>query len=210
MEIAIFVFNPFAENTFILYDNTGECIIVDPGCNSEKEEQGFLDFIAARELSPKMLVNTHFHIDHVLGNAFITKEFNLKPRFHSEGMYFFNVQDQIAASYGLQYKSSPEPGPHIQEGDILEFGNSKLNVIHVPGHSRGSICLHNEESKSIIVGDVLFRESIGRTDLPGGDYDTLISGIMEKLFVLDPETKVYPGHGPSTTIAFEKENNPFF
>ena len=209
MEIAIFVFNAFAENTFVLYDNSGECIIVDPGCNNEKEEQTLKDFIAAKQLQPQALINTHFHIDHVLGNKFVAETFGLKPEFHADGMFFFEIQDQIASSYGIEYKASPEPGSFIKEGDTIRFGNTSLQAIHVPGHSKGSICLHHKESKSLIAGDVLFKDSIGRTDLPGGDYDTLISGIKNKLLILDPETRVYPGHGPSTTISHELQNNPF-
>jgi glyoxylase-like metal-dependent hydrolase (beta-lactamase superfamily II) len=209
MEIAIFVFNPFAENTFILYDETSECIIIDPGCNDINEESTLLDFIESKKLKPVRLINTHFHIDHVLGNHFIHNKFGLQPLLHKEAMYFFQLQPQIAMSYGIQYQPSPEPASFLDEGDTVEFGNSELEVIHVPGHSRGSICLHHAPSKSLIAGDVLFQESIGRTDLPGGDYDTLISGIKSKLFQLDPDTRVYPGHGPSTTIGHEMEWNPF-
>jgi glyoxylase-like metal-dependent hydrolase (beta-lactamase superfamily II) len=209
MEIAIFVFNPFAENTFILYDESNECIIVDPGCNNDKEEKTIIDFITSKELKPIKLINTHFHIDHVLGNQFISDHYNLKPELHKEAMYFFELQHQIANTYGIEYKGSPQPVKFLEQGDEIAFGNSRLEVLHVPGHSRGSICLHHKESRQLIAGDVLFRESIGRTDLPGGDYNTLIEGIKNKLLTLDPETKVYPGHGPSTTIGYEKENNPF-
>jgi glyoxylase-like metal-dependent hydrolase (beta-lactamase superfamily II) len=209
MDIAIFTFNPFAENTFVLYDETGECIIVDPGCNDPHEEKTLKEFIEGNKLKPVKLVNTHFHIDHVLGNQFVADTFGLSPEMHREALYFFNIQPQIAQSYGIRYKGSPEPGKFLEEGDKIRFGNTTLDVYHVPGHSRGSICLHHRESKTLIAGDVLFQESIGRTDLPGGDYDTLIRGIKTKLLTLDPETRVYPGHGPSTTIGYEKENNPF-
>lgn len=209
MEIAIFVFNAFAENTFVIYDESGECIIVDPGCNDEKEEKTLSDFISAKKLLPKKLVNTHFHIDHVLGNYFVSSKYGLRPEFHKEGMYFFNIQERIADSYGISYRQGPEPQNFLAEGDVIRFGESKLQVLHVPGHSRGSICLYHAESNQLIAGDVLFRESIGRTDLPGGDYDTLISGIRGKLLILPDETVVYPGHGPSTTIGYEREWNPF-
>lgn len=209
MEIAIFTFNAFAENTFVLYDETGECIIVDPGCNNPQEEKTLTDFIESNNLTPVKLINTHFHIDHVLGNQFIADTYKLTPEMHREAMYFFNIQPQIAQSYGIQYKGSPEPKHFLEEGDSLRFGNTTLTIYHVPGHSRGSICLHHPESKTLIAGDVLFQESIGRTDLPGGDYETLIHGIKTKLFILDPKTRVYPGHGPATTIAHEKAFNPF-
>jgi len=209
MEIAIFVFNAFAENTFILYDKTGECIIIDPGCNNAKEENTLVSFIKSKGLKPTRLINTHFHIDHVLGNKFVADTYQIKPEFHEAGMYFFRVQSQIANSYGIEYKASPSPDNFLEDGDKIEFGNSSLQVIHVPGHSQGSICLHQAKHKMLIAGDVIFKDSIGRTDLPGGDYDTLISGIKEKLLILDDETKVYPGHGSSSTIGYEKDNNPF-
>lgn len=209
MEIAIFVFNPFAENTYILYDETGECIIVDPGCNNAQEEKTLKDFIDKAKLKPVKLINTHFHIDHVLGNHFVAKTFNLKPEMHEEGMFFFDLQPQIAATYGISYTSGPKPEVFLDESEKIKFGNSALDIYHVPGHSRGSICLHHAPTKSLIAGDVLFQESIGRTDLPGGDYDTLINGIKSKLLILDPETRVYPGHGASTTIAHENEYNAF-
>jgi hydroxyacylglutathione hydrolase len=210
MEIAILEFNPFAENTYILYDETGECIIVDPGCNNETEEKALSDFISSKKLTPKKLINTHFHIDHVLGNQYVADKYKLTLEMHEQGMFFFEKQDQIAKTYGIHYKGSPNPGNFLKEGDVIEFGNTKLNIIHVPGHSKGSICLHEPESQNLIVGDVLFRDSIGRTDLPGGEHEVLLSGIRNKLFVLPAETRVYPGHGPSTTIGYEKDHNPFF
>lgn len=210
MEITILVFNPFAENTYILYDETGECIIIDPGCNDENEEKTLIDFISSKKLRPQKLINTHFHIDHVLGNQFVADYFKLDLEMHEEGMFFFRMQDQIAHSYGIHYKGSPEPVSFLKEGDVIEFGQTKLEVIYVPGHSRGSICLHHIKSHALIAGDVLFKDSIGRTDLPGGDHELLLNGIREKLFILPSETRVYPGHGPSTTIGYEKDHNPFF
>ncbi len=210
MEIARFIFNAFAENTYLLFDETKECVIIDPGCNNDYEESSLLKFIQNNGLKPVKLINTHFHIDHVLGNHFISENFRLVPEFHAESMYFFDRQEDIADRYGLQYKGSLKPEQFLSEGDIISFGKTGLKVIHVPGHSRDSICLYNDDAKILISGDVLFQGSIGRTDLPGGDYDTLIEGIKTKLFTLDDSTRVFPGHGESTTIGDEKVYNPFF
>ncbi|HAQ37562.1 MAG TPA: MBL fold hydrolase, partial [Saprospirales bacterium] len=149
-------------------------------------------------------------IDHVLGNHFISSQFQLIPEFHEEGMFFFDRQEDIADKYGMNYNGSKKPEQFLSEGDLIRFGHTTLKVIHVPGHSRDSICLYNNDDKILISGDVLFQGSIGRTDLPGGDYDTLIEGIKTKLFTLDDSTRVFPGHGESTTIGDEKVYNPFF
>lgn len=210
MDIARFVFNAFAENTYLLFDRTGECAIIDPGCNNEAEETSLVKFIQLQGLKPVKLINTHFHIDHVLGNHFVSETYHLVPEFHEEGMYFYGVQEDIALNYGLKYNGSRKPDEFLKDGDRVHFGESVLKVIHVPGHSRDSICLYNEEARILISGDVLFQGSIGRTDLPGGDYDTLIHGIKNKLFILGDDTKVYPGHGDATTIGDEKQYNPFF
>ena len=210
MEIASFVFNPFAENTYLLFDDTKECVIIDPGCYTPEEEKTLARFIESKQLNPVRLINTHFHIDHVLGNKFIADSYGLLPEFHKESLFFYEMQPQIARTYGLDYHAGPAAQHFLTDGDHIRFGRSTLEVIHVPGHSRDSICLHHPESRTLIAGDVLFRDSIGRTDLPGGDYDTLITGIRQKLFTLDGDTRVYPGHGPLTTIAYEKDNNPFF
>jgi len=210
MEIARFIFNAFAENTYLLFDETGECAIIDPGCNNEFEESSLVKFIRNQGLKPVKLINTHFHIDHVLGNHFISSQFQLIPEFHEEGMFFFDRQEDIADKYGMNYKGSKKPERFLTEGDLIQFGHTTLEVIHVPGHSRDSICLYNNADKILISGDVLFQGSIGRTDLPGGDYDTLIEGIKTKLFVLDDSTRVFPGHGEATTIGDEKIYNPFF
>ncbi|HRQ29804.1 MAG TPA: MBL fold metallo-hydrolase [Saprospiraceae bacterium] len=210
MEIARFIFNAFAENTYLLFDETKECVIIDPGCNNEFEESSLIKFIRNQGLKPVKLINTHFHIDHVLGNHFISSQFQLIPEFHEEGMFFFDRQEDIADKYGMNYNGSKKPEQFLSEGDLIRFGHTTLKVIHVPGHSRDSICLYNNDDKILISGDVLFQGSIGRTDLPGGDYDTLIEGIKTKLFTLDDSTRVFPGHGESTTIGDEKVYNPFF
>jgi hydroxyacylglutathione hydrolase len=209
LQIKVFVFNPFYENTYVLFDETRECIIVDPGCYDKNEEEEITAFISGHQLKPVMLVNTHCHIDHVLGNYFVSSTFNLLPVMHRIEVKLLEAAPVYGANWGVAMRPSPLPQKFLDEGDIVRFGNSELKILFTPGHSPGSICLHNEKQKIIISGDVLFQQSIGRTDLPGGDYDTLIKSIREKLFVLDDSTSVFSGHGPQTTIGSEKKYNPF-
>lgn len=209
IQIKQFTFNPFSENTYILYDETRECIIVDAGCYERHEEEELESFISSQKLKPVMLVNTHCHIDHVLGNNFVCMKYNLTPVLHKIEVQLLEAAPVYGAEWGIAMHPSPLPNKFLDEGDTVRFGNSELKIFFTPGHSPGSICLHNEEQKIIISGDVLFRESIGRTDLPGGDYATLIKSIKEKLFTLDDATTVFSGHGAQTTIGFEKKYNPF-
>ncbi len=209
MEIATFTFNPFQENTYLLYDETGETVIVDPGCSSTAEEQTLTAFINGSQLTPTKLINTHCHIDHVLGNKFIHSKYNLELGSHRDEKVVLDMQPQVSTMYGIPYAPSPEISVFYEEGDLIKVGKFELEVIFAPGHSPAHICLFHRDSKQLIAGDVLFRDSIGRTDLPGGDFDTLINSIKSKLFVLPDDTIVYPGHGPSTTIGYEKQNNPF-
>ncbi|HET6243301.1 MAG: MBL fold metallo-hydrolase [Bacteroidetes bacterium] len=209
IQIDFFTFNPFQENTYILYDETKECIIVDPGCYSPSEKRELADFIKLKELKPVMLVLTHAHIDHVLGNDFIHKTYGLTPIMNAIEIPGLRGVSQYGHLYGIHADPSPEPESFIDEGDNIKFGNSSLKVLFTPGHSAGSVSLYNDEQKFIIAGDVLFQGSIGRTDLPGGDFDTLIASIKNKLFPLGDDFKVYSGHGPATNIGIEKKNNPF-
>jgi len=209
IQIKSFTFNPFYENTYILNDETQECIIIDPGCYERGEEEELAEFISTQKLKPVLLVNTHCHIDHVLGNNFVCKTFNLSPVLHEIEVKLLKAAPVYGADWGIAMPPSPLPEKFIDEGDTVCFGNSELKILFTPGHSPGSICLHNTDQKIIISGDVLFQQSIGRTDLPGGDFETLIRSIREKLFVLDDATTVYSGHGPQTTIGFEKKHNPF-
>ena len=209
MEISTFTFNPFQENTYVLHDNSGECVIVDPGCNDAHEEAVLSEFIENNSLKPVVLLNTHCHIDHVLGNRFIHERYKLELCSHKDEEAVLVANDSLAPMYGIAYKKSPPITQFLDEGDVLEFGNSKLEVLFTPGHSPASISLFHRESQQLIAGDVLFQGSIGRTDLPGGDYDTLIRSIKEKYYPLGDDVRVYPGHGPSTTIFMEKMRNPF-
>lgn len=207
--IKIFVFNAFAVNGFVLYDETGECIIVDPGCHSEGEKATLSGFIESNKLKPVAIINTHFHIDHILGNHFVCKRYGLKPTGHAEGSSFWGTAREYGRVYNLEIDEVEKPGFFVAEGDIIRFGNSELEVRYTPGHAAGSICLVNQLQKFVIAGDVLFYGSIGRTDLPTGDFDILMESIKTRLFVLEDDYTVYPGHGPKTSIGFEKRNNPF-
>jgi len=208
--IETFTFNDFHENTYLLFDETKECVIVDPGCYSASEQAEVKSFIENNRLKPLRLINTHCHIDHVLGNNFVAKNWSLDLEIHRLDLPTLYAVREYCQLYGFgNYEASPEPVHFLEEGDVISFGNSKLTVLFTPGHAPGHIILYSEKYHFIIGGDVLFQNSIGRTDLAGGDYDTLIKSIKEKLLTLDAQTKVYCGHGPSTYIGYEKNNNPF-
>lgn len=209
IQVKIFTFNPFYENTYILYDETKECVIIDPGCANTKEETELSKWIEENELKPVKLLNTHCHIDHILGNRYVAEKYQLKLEAAKGEEYNITASDVVADMYGMKAPKSPNVEVDLKEGYSVVFGNSKLKVISAPGHSAAHIVFYAEEDELIIGGDVLFRESIGRTDLPGGDFNTLIRSINEKLFILDDKITIYPGHGPSTTIGYEKKHNPF-
>ncbi len=204
-----FAFNPFQENTYVLCDETGECVIIDPGCYDNEERGALAAFIRENNLTPVRLLNTHCHIDHVLGNKFVSEAFRLNPEIHKDDLPVLGSLMQVAHLYGLNAEPSPAPGKFLKEGDKITFGRSELDVLFTPGHSPGSICFVSNPGKFIIGGDVLFYGSIGRTDLPGGDHEALLRSIRTKLFTLGDDFTVHSGHGPKTTIGFERENNPF-
>jgi glyoxylase-like metal-dependent hydrolase (beta-lactamase superfamily II) len=210
MRIKTFTFNEFSENTYVLYDETKECVIIDPGCNSAAERVELTGFIQDNQLKPVRLINTHCHIDHILGNAFIAGKYGLALGSHRGEQSVLDSGRQVSAMYGIPYEVSPDITVFYNENDEITFGQSRLKVLYTPGHSPASICLYEESSKKVIAGDVLFEGSIGRTDLPGGNYDTLISSIKTRLFTLPDDVTVFPGHGPATTIGHEKKYNPFF
>ena len=209
IKIKTFIVNPFQENTYLLYDETGEAVIIDAGCYSQAEKDELLSYLKANNLVLKRLLNTHSHIDHILGNQFIVANFNLELESHKEDEFLIKRAKEQAASFGISIESSPLPTKYLNEGDQIKFGDSVLDIIHAPGHSPGSIVFYNKVEGFMIVGDVLFNQSIGRTDLPGGNYDTLISSIKNKLFPLGDEMEVYCGHGSNTTIGQERISNPF-
>ncbi len=201
--------NPFQENTYILYDETGECAIIDPGMENATEQNAVVNFIKANNLTPVLLLNTHCHIDHVLGNKFIFDQYGLKPRFNKGEQEVLDSVMAYAPQFGLHYELSPLPDEYLGETGTVSFGNTTLKLIYAPGHSPAHLCFHDEAANLVIGGDVLFRGSIGRTDLPGGDFATLIKNIEDKLLTLPDSCTIYPGHGPETTIGFEKLHNPF-
>lgn len=203
-------FNPFRENTYIISDETGECIVVDPGCQEPEEQELILNYFEDKQLDPIKIVNTHCHIDHILGTAFLHDRFKLPFLIHPEEEPLLTASLAQGEFFGLEVQTPPEPTHFLNEGDTVTFGNSAFGVIHIPGHSPGGIVLLNHDQKCMFTGDVLFQGSIGRTDLPGGDYDSLVNSIRQKLLILDPEIRVYPGHGPDTTIGIENQSNPFF
>ncbi|MEH6304759.1 MBL fold metallo-hydrolase [Olivibacter sp. CPCC 100613] len=201
--------NPFAENTYILYDETLNCAIIDPGMYTEAEEKRVLHFISSNNLNPTLLLNTHCHVDHVLGNRVIYEAFGLLPQFHElEASVLSDVQVR-APMFGLRYEQSPIPEHFLPTAGEVSFGNTVLALIFAPGHSPGHLCFYHQQEKVLIGGDVLFKGSIGRTDLPGGNHQLLLRNIKEKLYNLPNDTVVYPGHGPETSIGEEKVNNPF-
>lgn len=209
MQVKEFTFNPFQENTYILYDDTKQAVIIDPGCYNPQERKAITDFISQNELKLVMLLNTHCHIDHVFGNAFISKQYEVPFLMHQMDLATLHAVPGYAPQWGFTVDELPEPTKFVEEGEIIQFGNTKLHVLFTPGHSAGSVSFYSPEDQTLIAGDVLFRGSIGRTDLPGGDYETLIHSIKSKLLPLGDDVKVYSGHGPMTTIGFERVYNPF-
>ena len=209
ISIKKFIFNDFQVNTFILSDETKECLIIDPGCFSREEKDELLDYCYNNKLKPVKIVNTHCHVDHILGNAFIFNNFNIPAAAHKDEQHLLNGVVEHGQVFGFKVENPPGIDEYLEDNSIVKFGKSQLNVLHVPGHSRGSIALYSPDQKFIIAGDVLFYGSIGRTDLPGGDYDTLINSIKTKILTLPGDVIVYAGHGPSTTVKAEINTNPF-
>ncbi|NCD69221.1 MBL fold metallo-hydrolase [Mucilaginibacter agri] len=205
-----FTNNPYQENTYLLYDETGECVIIDPGMDTGAEQNAVVNFIKDNNLKPVMLLNTHCHIDHILGNKFVFDQYGLKPQFHQGEQFVMDAMPVWAQQSGIRYELSPKPDTYLPESGEIKFGNTTLELIFAPGHSPAHLCFYDKAANIVIGGDVLFRNSIGRTDLPGGNHQQLIKNIKEKLFTLPNDCTVYPGHGPETTIGYEKETNPFF
>ncbi len=209
INIKQFTFNPVSENTYVLFDETNECVIIDPGMYDATEQNAMVRFIQEKSLKPVLLLNTHCHYDHVFGNKFVYDQWGLKPQFHKGELYVLQAIPGYVPQMGLSYELSPEPEVFLQETGSVKFGNSQLELIFAPGHSPAHLCFYAPIDNFLIGGDVLFYTSIGRTDLPGGNHSQLISSIKNNLFILPDNCKVYPGHGQPTTIGFEKQNNPF-
>lgn len=209
MQIKIFEFNAFQVNTIILYDETKECVIIDAACYHESEQNKLKQFIESESLKPVRLLNTHCHIDHILGCNFISDQYQLEMEIHEAGEQFLAGAVEHGLAFGFSLEPIHAPTKFISEGSKITFGTNFLNVLYTPGHADGSVCFVSEENNLVIVGDVLFRESIGRTDLPTGNFEILQDSIQNKLFTLPENYKVIPGHGPETSIGHEKKHNPF-
>lgn len=211
LSIRTFIFNSFEEVTYLIFDEKSkEGAVIDPGMNNQKEIEEFDRFIVSNNISLKYLILTHLHLDHAWGVPHIKSKYNLPVTAHKESEYLGAIIDAQAQMFGMR----TSPGKitvdrYISDGDTLTLGKEKLKVLFVPGHSSGDIALYSHESKFLIAGDIIFRGSIGRTDLPGGNFQQLISGIKDKILTLPPDTVIYPGHGPTTTVAEELHNNPF-
>ena len=207
--VAQFTFNTFMENTYIVYDDSKECIILDPGCHSQPEKDELRGFIDKQKLKPVRLINTHCHVDHVLGNRFVSELYKLDLEIHKADLELLRSAPETGSSYGIAVEPSPDPTVFLEPGERLEFGQTSFEIMFTPGHSPGSVSFYCEEDEFVIVGDVLFLSSIGRYDFPDSNYDDLMESIKIKLFALKDEVKVYSGHGPETTIGFERKTNPF-
>jgi hydroxyacylglutathione hydrolase len=207
--IQSFVNNPYQENTYILYDDSLECVIIDPGMYTATEQNTVVNFIKANNLKPVLLLNTHCHVDHVLGNKFVFDQYGLKPKFHIGESEVLEAVIAYAPAMGFRYEPSPLPDEYLPETGTISFGNTELQLIFAPGHSPAHLCFYDKDANLLVGGDVLFKGSIGRTDLPGGSYSLLLKNIKEKLFSLPDDCTVYPGHGPETTIGYEKQHNPY-
>lgn len=210
LKIKSFVFSPIQENTYLLYNEFNECIIIDPGCYGSEEEDELRSFITQSKLTPRMLLNTHCHLDHVFGNKFVADTYGLTLQLHEKEQKLLDYAPTSGLMYNLPFVNYSGTYVYLKQGDQIKLGDDVLDVIEAPGHSPGHICFYCAKQDFIISGDVLFNRSIGRTDLPGGDHQTLLKNIREKLFVLPGQTRVYSGHGPETTIGDEKKYNPFF
>lgn len=211
MKIKRFEFNMFPVNCYVLWDSTREAVIIDPGCFYPKEQETLKEYIIQNNLTLKHVLNTHLHLDHIFGNPFLKREFGLSPEANKADEFWLEMAPKQSRSYGFQLPDNPIPlGTYLCDGDLITFGHTTLEAIHVPGHSPGSLVFYSKENNCAFVGDVLFQGSIGRADLTGGNFDELIDNICSRLFILPGETVVYSGHGAPTTIEIEKNENPFF
>lgn len=209
IHIKSFTFNPFQENTYLVYTDSGETAIIDPGCHTAQERGELQEFITSNGLNPILLLNTHCHIDHVLGNAWVKKNYKLELSIHPEEVTVLKSVEVYAPNYGFHGFEPTTADNYLHEGDLISLGKEQLKVLYVPGHAPGHVVFYHEGSKQAIVGDTLFRGSIGRTDLPGGNHQLLLQKIKSELFTLPEEVVLFPGHGPETTVGYEKLYNPF-
>ncbi len=209
LSVKLFTFNPVQENTYVLYNEQKQCCIIDPGCYFPEEENELKDFVEKTGLKPVLLLNTHCHLDHIFGNKFVHQTWGLTLHIHETEKKVLEFGPASGVMYNLPFENYSGDLKFLTPGETIKLGQDELEIRFTPGHSPGSVCFYCETNQFVIGGDVLFNGSIGRTDLPGGDYDTLIKSIQTQLFVLPNKVKVYSGHGPVTIIGFEKMNNPF-
>jgi hydroxyacylglutathione hydrolase len=209
LKIKSFEFSPIQENTYILYNEFNECIIIDPGCYYDTEKDEMVAFISNNKLIPKMLVNTHCHLDHVFGNKMLAEKYQLTLQIHQKEKFVLDFAPKSGLMYNLPFDNYAGDFVYLTEENTLQLGQDTLQILLTPGHSPGSLSFYSAADKFVISGDALFKNSIGRTDLPGGDHDLLIQSIKDKLLILPNDTVVYSGHGPATTIGEERLNNPY-
>lgn len=209
MEIKTFHFNPIMVNTYILSDETGEAIIVDPGNCQTYEDEQIREYVASRNLKIKYIINTHPHIDHIAGNPWCVAEYHPELLMHEAGMSIYNKAYAYAVAFGLSIDSMPQPDRYLREGDEVLFGNQRLKVFYTPGHCDGSICLYSAENKLIITGDLIFEMCVGRSDLPTGNEALLQQSIQTAIFTLEDDVTILSGHGGPTTVGQERRDNPY-
>lgn len=207
--VKVFIFSPIQENTYVLSNDKKEAIIIDPGCYGQKEEQQLEDYIVSQGLQVRLLLNTHCHLDHVFGNKFVAEKWDLKPHIHPREKPVLDYAPVSGLMWNLPFHNYSGDVVYLNDGDVTGLDNEPLDVLFTPGHSPGSISFYSKGGGFIISGDVLFQRSVGRTDLPMGDFDTLANSIRTRLYTLPDGTIVYSGHGAATTVGEEKRNNPF-
>ena len=209
VNIKTFILNPFQENTFVIWDQTLECVIIDAGNYSAAEDRTLSEFITEHKLKPVMALNTHGHVDHILGVDYVTRRFDIPFALHGGDSFLVSSAVESGKLYGFEVHETPEIKIDLNGMEQVSFGNTTLQIIHTPGHTPGHVCIYEPQSKSLFTGDTLFKGSIGRTDLPGGDYSWIMQSILEKIIPLGGDVKIYPGHGPASTIGHEMLHNPF-
>jgi hydroxyacylglutathione hydrolase len=209
LHIKSFTFSPIQENTYVLYNDAGDACIIDPGCYHKREENELAEFIERKKLVPRLLLNTHCHLDHVFGLAWAAEHYQLVPHIHRNELQMLELAPMNGDMWGIPFKGYKGPLEYLTEGQVISRGTDELKVLYAPGHSPGHVCFYAEKQDFVIGGDVLFKNSVGRTDLPGGNHKVLIESIRTQLLTLPGETIVYSGHGPATTVGEEKDHNPF-